>query len=112
MVLSQGDVVLIPFPFTDQSGTKNRPALVVSGAKLNSTDDIVLVQITRVSRMDYFSVALSKPEDLTVPLRYVSEIRCQKILVAHQGLILQKISQVKPHIIREVLLKIEKVFES
>ena len=25
-----GDVVLVPFPFTDQSGTKKRPAVVVS----------------------------------------------------------------------------------
>jgi mRNA interferase MazF len=24
-----GDVVLVPFPFTDQSGTKRRPAVVV-----------------------------------------------------------------------------------
>ena len=27
----QGDVLLVPFPFTDQSGSKQRPAAVVSG---------------------------------------------------------------------------------
>jgi mRNA interferase MazF len=27
---SFGDVVLVPFPFTDQSGTKKRPAVIVS----------------------------------------------------------------------------------
>ena len=26
---SLGNVVLVPFPFTDQSGTKKRPAVVV-----------------------------------------------------------------------------------
>ena len=25
------DVVLVPFPFTDQSGTKKRPAVIASG---------------------------------------------------------------------------------
>jgi mRNA interferase MazF len=31
MPYSSGDVVLVPFPFTDQSGAKKRPAVVVSG---------------------------------------------------------------------------------
>lgn len=42
-----GDVVLVPFPFTDQSGTKKRPAVVVSGANYNtSRRDIVIMAIT------------------------------------------------------------------
>jgi mRNA interferase MazF len=27
----QGDVLLVPFPFTDQSGSEQRPAVVISG---------------------------------------------------------------------------------
>lgn len=42
-----GDVVLVPFPFTDQSGTKKRPAVVVSIADYNtSRRDIVIMAIT------------------------------------------------------------------
>ena len=42
-----GDVVLVPFPFTDQSGTKKRPAVVVSIAGYNSSRrDIVIMAIT------------------------------------------------------------------
>ena len=42
-----GDVVLVPFPFTDQSGTKKRPAVVVSSASYNaSRRDIVIMAIT------------------------------------------------------------------
>jgi len=33
---SFGDVVLVPFPFTDQSGTKKRPAAVVSSASYSA----------------------------------------------------------------------------
>jgi mRNA interferase MazF len=44
---SFGDVVLVPFPFTDQSGTKKRPAVVVSGRGYNaSRRDIVIMAIT------------------------------------------------------------------
>ena len=44
---SFGDVVLVPFPFTDQSGTKKRPAVVVSSHRYNSSRrDIVIMAIT------------------------------------------------------------------
>jgi PemK-like, MazF-like toxin of type II toxin-antitoxin system len=44
---SQGDVVLVPFPFTDLSATKQRPALVLSPERLNKLrPDLVLAAIT------------------------------------------------------------------
>jgi hypothetical protein len=44
---SFGDVVLVPFPFTDQSGTKKRAAVVVSSHSYNaSRSDIVIMAIT------------------------------------------------------------------
>ena len=46
---SFGDVVLVlvPFPFTDQSGTKKRPAVVISSHGYNaSRRDIVIMAIT------------------------------------------------------------------
>ena len=48
---SFGDVVLVPFPFTDQSGTKKRPAVVVSSHGYNaSRRDIVIMAITSQMR--------------------------------------------------------------
>lgn len=35
MTCERWDVVVVPFPFTDQPGTKRRPALVLSAATLN-----------------------------------------------------------------------------
>lgn len=44
---SFGDVVLVPFPFTDQSGAKKRPAVVVSGQNYNANRrDVVIMAIT------------------------------------------------------------------
>jgi mRNA interferase MazF len=70
-----GDVVLVPFPFTDQSGTKKRPAVVVSGSRYNaSRRDIVIMAITSQIRQppafgealmaDWQSAGLVKPSVL------------------------------------------------
>ena len=46
-----GDVVLIPFPFTDQTAVKRRPAVVVSSGSYNTTRrDIVIKAITSQMR--------------------------------------------------------------
>ena len=43
----KGDVVLVPFGFTDQSGSKWRPAVVVSGDRYNAeTPDVLIASIT------------------------------------------------------------------
>ena len=42
-----GDVVLVPFPFTDQTGNKKRPAVIVSSAIYNSVRlDLILMAVT------------------------------------------------------------------
>lgn len=43
---SFGDVVLVPFPFTDQSGTKKRPAVVSRQGYNANRRDIVIMAIT------------------------------------------------------------------
>jgi len=44
---SLGNVVLVPFPFTDQSGSKKRPAVIVSSSSYNTNRrDIVIMAIT------------------------------------------------------------------
>lgn len=42
-----GDVVLVPFPFTDQLATKKRPAVVVSSAVYHrERPDLILIAVT------------------------------------------------------------------
>jgi mRNA interferase MazF len=48
---SVGDVVLVPFPFTDQTTTKKRPAVVVSSdAYHRERSDIILMAVTSQER--------------------------------------------------------------
>ena len=46
-----GDIVLVPFSFTDQSGTKKRPVIVVSSAGYQAQRrDTVTTAVTRPMR--------------------------------------------------------------
>jgi mRNA interferase MazF len=67
---NQGDVLLVPFPFTDQSGAKQRPAVVLSSDRYNqSHPDIILAPITshgmrdadETSLVDWHAAGLLKP---------------------------------------------------
>jgi mRNA interferase MazF len=51
MAHSFGDVILVPFPFTDQSGVKKRPAVIVSSSGYNAhRRDLVIMAITSQMR--------------------------------------------------------------
>ena len=42
-----GDVLLVPFPFTDQTTTKKRPTVVISSDRYNQSKlDILLIAVT------------------------------------------------------------------
>jgi mRNA interferase MazF len=46
MTCDTWDVVSVPFPFTDSSQTKRRPALVLSSRPFNETGHVILAMIT------------------------------------------------------------------
>jgi mRNA interferase MazF len=47
MTYSFGNVLLVPFPFTDQSTIKKRPAIVVSSDRYNQQHiDLILIAVT------------------------------------------------------------------
>lgn len=55
-----GQVVLVPFPFTDLSTQKQRPALIISNKSYNlEHSDVVLMAITSKSSQSSFDVQLT-----------------------------------------------------
>lgn len=54
-----GDIILVPFPFTDQSTIKKRPAVVISSALYHeSRPDLILMAITSQIRATSFAEML------------------------------------------------------
>ena len=64
----KGDVVVVPFPFSDLSQAKRRPALVVT---VLDGDDLLLCQITSQNVRDRYAIALADKDFDSGGLRIV-----------------------------------------
>lgn len=83
----KGEVVVIPFPFSDLSGSKRRPALVLADLP---GDDLILCQITsQNSPKDPFAIPLVAPDFKTGSLPVASNIRPNRIFTADKNLIVR-----------------------
>ena len=86
----RGDVVLVPFPFTDLSTIKQRPALTISSTRFNAAqEDAIMVAITsNVSAYKNRGVYhISAGEQRKAGLPKEGIVRCNKITTIDQRLI-------------------------
>lgn len=97
--LVKGDVVVLPFPFSDLLASKRRPALVVAEGEYG---DVILCQITSKSRKGVQAVELKDNDFQEGNLRITSYARPRKIFTADSGLILYRAGKIKNEKIREV----------
>ena len=110
MYLNQGDIVLVPYPFSDLTETKKRPAIVISNSKINKSHDVILAAITSTVYNDDFTFRIID-SIVTTPLRLHCEIRCDTLFTADKSIIIAKISALKKNIYPNVLKQIEKGIE-
>ncbi len=105
----KGDVVVLPFPFSDLSASKRRPALVVAEGEYG---DVILCQITSTSRVNrrqgrqstlgMETVELKDKDFQEGRLKITSYVRPKKIFTADLGLILYRAGRIKKEKIREI----------
>jgi len=108
----RGDIVLVPFPFTDLSSAKQRPALVISPDNLNSVrDDLLLVAITSQIPAGLASDEMLVPQSdlLSCGLPKPSVIRLTKIVALHRRLVLKRIGSMPASTLVQVLSRIRQL---
>ncbi len=83
-----GSVVLVPFPFSDLSQSKRRPAVVLASAERG---DWILCQITSKPYADARAVELTDDDFAQGSLRLVSYARPAKLFTAHESLFVSEV---------------------
>lgn len=98
--------MLVDYPFSDRTGSKVRPALIVQSDNLNQRiADTILAAISRsthrASTTQLF-VDISTPEGRQTGLRQNSMIQCENLLTFDRRFIITKIGELPAPLLRQV----------
>ncbi len=99
----KGDVVVAPFPFSDLSRSKRRPAVVVAAL---TGDDVLLCQITSKAITDTYAIAVGVDDFADGGLHQPSNIRPNRLFTAEGKIILYRAGGLVSEKMREVTAKI------
>jgi mRNA interferase MazF len=105
----RGDVVVMPFPFSDLSQAKRRPALIV--ANVNG-DDVILCQITSQPIRDQYAVEIDDRDFADGGLRQASNVRPNRIFTADRAILLYRLGQLRPEKMNQVIQKIVQILQT
>ena len=99
----KGDVVVVPFPFSDLSQAKRRPALIIS--KLEG-DDLILSQITSQFVKDSYAISIEGKDFEEGGLKQKSNVRPNRLFTSDTHIVLYRIGNLKKDKLNEIIEKI------
>jgi mRNA interferase MazF len=104
----KGDIVVLPFPFSDLSSSKRRPALVLADLE---GEDIILCQITSKNARDNSVIPLENSDLLSGSLSTSSNIRPNRLFTADKKIIAYTLGQISQSKYSEVVEMIIELIE-
>jgi mRNA interferase MazF len=105
-IFVRGDIVVVPFPFSNLQDFKRRPALVLAD---NGGNDLILRQITSQNIKDGFAVSITS-SDTYGKLLVDSNILPNKLFTIEKSVILYKIGTLIDNKLAKVLDKLSDLF--
>lgn len=109
--IEQRSIILIPFPYTDLSGSKKRPALVISSNEFNNmNDDVICCLITSNLQDRQYAINITTKDMENGYLEFESKIKPYRLFTVNKKLIyklLCKLDISKSRFVNENNLAIE-----
>ena len=104
MMYKQGDIVLIPFLYTDLTGMKQRPALIISNESINKTEDRICCLITSNEPLE--GILLQKDSFQNNLLPFKSWVKPQRLFTIHERIVKKKLCSVTKKFQKEIFTSI------
>jgi mRNA interferase MazF len=91
----QGDIVLIPIPFTDLSSQKRRPVIVISNNQYNAkTGDVIVIAMTSNPQVTDYSFSITSSDLVKGKLNRPGKVRVDRIYTMSQSIIVRTFGRV------------------
>jgi len=91
----QGDILLIPVPFSDLTSQKRRPVIVISNNQYNSkTGDVVVVAMTSNPQVTDYSFSITSSDLVKGALNRPGKVRVDKIYTLSQTIVVKTFGRV------------------
>ncbi len=101
----QGEIVLIPFPYSDLTASKKRPALIVSNRKIHEKmPDRICCLVTSNNHRE--NVIIRKEDILEGNLPFESSIKPQRIFTIDSGIIIKSLCKIREELHLTIVEKI------
>jgi mRNA interferase MazF len=92
---TQGDIVLVPVPFTDLTSQRRRPVVVVSNDAYHAaTQDFVCVAMTSNLKDEPYSFEITSADLASGTLNRPGRVRADKIFTLAQAIIVTRFGRV------------------
>lgn len=104
----RGEVVVVPFPFSDLSDQKRRPALVLIDL---AGSDVVLCQITSQDARDDHALVLTRQDFAEGSIHLDGHVRPNKLFTFERRLIRYRCGRLKPEKTREIVARIVQLLQ-
>ncbi|PIN90814.1 type II toxin-antitoxin system PemK/MazF family toxin [Candidatus Pacearchaeota archaeon CG10_big_fil_rev_8_21_14_0_10_34_76] len=94
-MIEQRDLLLVPFPFSDQSGRKVRPVVVISNNSFNGhSQDVIVSGVTSNVKKERYSINLTNKNLEQGKLMTNCMIKVENILRLEKELVIKKIGKI------------------
>ena len=99
----QGDILLVPIPFTDLSSQKRRPVIVVSNNGYNQkTTDLVVVAMTSNPLEADYSFTITSADLEKGTLNHPGKIRVDKIYTISKSIVVKTFGRVNAKVLERI----------
>ena len=111
MKINQRDMILLPYPFSDQTGIKVRPAIVISNNNYNkNSDDCLVVPLTSVIKQNPYSILISQEDLASGKLIKPSQVQVNKIFTIEKTSVIMKFAVINTQTFNKIKSEISKLF--